>query len=161
MHRRVLIGLGSNIGDSVVMVQRAMIELERSFLARPQRSRLWSTEPVGFRDQPPFVNAAMIGTSDLSARAIHDRCKEIEQQLGRTQRERWREREIDIDVIMIEDEVYDEDDIHIPHLRMAERRFVLVPSYEIASILVCPRTGKSIEQLLSDCPDTSTVDVLV
>lgn len=161
VHRRVLIGLGSNIGDSVALVQRAMRELERSFLTRPQRSRLWSTEPVGFRDQPPFVNAAMIGTSDLTAREIHDRCKEIEQQLGRTQRERWREREIDIDVIVIEGEVYDEDDIHIPHMRMADRRFVLVPSYEIASLLICPRTGKSIEQLLADCPDTSTVDALM
>lgn len=160
MHRRVLIGLGSNIGDSAAMVRRAMLELERSFLARPQRSRLWKTEPVGFLDQPAFVNAAIIGTTDLSARAIHDSCKEIEQMLGRTQRERWREREIDIDVIMIENEVFDEDDIHIPHARMADRRFVLVPCFEIASSLVCPRSGNTIDQLLSSCPDTSTVDVL-
>ena len=160
MQRRVLIGLGSNIGDSVAMVQRAMLELERSFLQRPQRSRLWRTEPVGYRDQPVFVNAAMIGVSDLPPRAIHDTCKTIEQQLGRTQRERWREREIDIDVILIEDEVFDEDGIHIPHERMAERRFVLVPSFEIASVLVCPRTGHTIEQLLAACTDTSTVDVV-
>jgi 2-amino-4-hydroxy-6-hydroxymethyldihydropteridine diphosphokinase len=160
VQRRVLIGLGSNIGDSATMVQRAMLELERSFLHRPQRSRLWQTEPVGFRDQPAFVNAAIIGTTGLTARAIHDHCKAIELQLGRTQRERWREREIDIDVIIIEDEVFDDDGIHIPHERMAERRFVLVPSYEIASTLVCPRSGMTIEQLLAACPDTSTVDVV-
>jgi len=158
--RRVLIGLGSNIGDSVAMVQRAMVELERSFLTRPQRSRLWRTEPVGYVDQPQFVNGAMIGTSDLAAREIHDRCKAIEQMLGRTQRERWREREIDIDVIFIEGEVFDDDGIHIPHERMSERRFVLVPSFEIASTLVCPRSGQTIEQLLAVCSDTSTVDVV-
>ena len=161
MHRRVLIGLGSNIGDSAAMVQRAMLELERSFLQRPQRSRLWSTEPVGFLDQPRFVNAAIIGSSNLSAREIHDRCKAIEADLGRTKRERWREREIDIDVIVIEGEVFDEDGIHIPHERMAERRFVLVPSFEIASTLICPRSGSTIEQLLAACTDTSTVDVVV
>ncbi len=160
MERRVLIGLGSNIGDSAAMVRSAMLELERSFLARPQRSRLWRTEPVGFTDQPAFINAAIVGTSDLGAREIHDRCKEIEQFLGRKRRERWREREIDIDVIMIEGEVFDEDGIHIPHERMADRRFVLVPSFEVASLLLCPRSGQTIEQLLSDCRDRSTVEVV-
>jgi 2-amino-4-hydroxy-6-hydroxymethyldihydropteridine diphosphokinase len=115
---------------------------------------------VGYVDQPQFVNGAMIGTSDLAAREIHDRCKAIEQMLGRTQRERWREREIDIDVIIIEGEVFDDDGIHIPHERMSERRFVLVPSFEIASTLVCPRSGQTIEQLLAVCSDTSTVDVV-
>lgn len=160
MERRVLIGLGSNIGDSAAMVRSAMLELERSFLARPQRSRLWRTEPVGFTDQPPFMNAAIIGSSNLGAREIHDRCKAIEQLLGRKHRERWREREIDIDVIMIEGEVFDEDGIHIPHERMADRRFVLVPSFEVASQLQCPRSGQTIEQLLTDCRDTSTVEVV-
>lgn len=154
---RVLLSLGSNIGNSREMVRTAMAEIERTILFNTQRSQLWLTDPVGYTDQPPFINAAIVGTCDVSAQEIHDRCKEIENRLGRQQRERWREREIDIDVILVGDVVVDEGDLHIPHARMEERRFVLAPCQEIAPEMVSPRSGKSIAELLESCPDSSSV----
>lgn len=156
---RVLLSLGSNIGNSREMVRSAMTEIERTILFDTLRSHLWLTDPVGYTDQPPFINAAIVGSCDLSAQEIHDRCKDIENRLGRQQRERWREREIDIDVILVGDVIVDDGDLHIPHARMEERRFVLAPCQEIAPEMVSPRTGKTIEELLNVCPDTSSVAI--
>ncbi|MBK9183919.1 MAG: 2-amino-4-hydroxy-6-hydroxymethyldihydropteridine diphosphokinase [Ignavibacteria bacterium] len=156
---RVLLSLGSNIGNSREMVRAAMTEIERTILSDTLRSQMWLTDPVGYTDQPPFINAAIVGSSDLSAQEIHDRCKNIENQLGRQQRERWREREIDIDVILVGDVIVDDGHLQIPHARMEERRFVLAPCQEIAPEMVSPRTGMSIGELLNVCPDTSSVAI--
>ncbi|HLP28120.1 MAG TPA: 2-amino-4-hydroxy-6-hydroxymethyldihydropteridine diphosphokinase [Candidatus Didemnitutus sp.] len=156
---QVLLSLGSNIGDSRAMVRRAMLEIERSILTDTRRSHLWLTDPVGYTDQPPFINAAIVGACEHTAQEIHDRCKEIEVALGRRQRERWREREIDIDVILVGMEIIDEGELHIPHARMEERRFVLAPCHEIAPDMISPRSGKTITELLAQCPDDSAVVV--
>lgn len=157
MSARVLLSLGSNIGDSRENVRAAMAAIERDILTDVKRSSLWSTEPVGYTEQPDFINAAITGYSSLSCRQIRDRCKEIETALGRAKRERWREREIDIDVILVGDEIIDDDDLHVPHARMAERRFVLAPCNEIAPDMISPRSKNTIAELLEQCVDTSSV----
>jgi len=154
---RVLLSLGSNIGDSQAMIRSAMAAIERDILRDTKRSKLWITEPVGYTDQPMFVNAAIVGFSDLSPIEIYAHCKSIEVELGRQQRERWREREIDIDVILVGSEEYHDVNLDIPHARMAERKFVLAPCNEIAPQMISPQSNLSIAELLAKCPDTSSV----
>lgn len=153
----VILSLGSNLGDSRVVVSRAMDLIAARLLSNSVRSSLYVTEPVGYVDQPPFINSAICGTSNLNAHEIVDVCNAIELELGRTRGERWREREIDIDVILVGDVVIDDEDLHVPHMSMADRRFVLVPCAEIAPDVVCPRTGLTIARLLENCPDTADV----
>ncbi|MCX6140483.1 MAG: 2-amino-4-hydroxy-6-hydroxymethyldihydropteridine diphosphokinase [Candidatus Kapabacteria bacterium] len=157
MPSRVLLSLGSNIGNSRENIRVAMTAIERDILTNTTRSSLWLTEPVGYTAQPDFINAAIVGFSHLTCVQIRDRCKEIESELGRAQRERWREREIDIDVILVGDEIIDEDDLHVPHARMEERRFVLAPCNEVAPDMISPRSKKSIAELLFRCTDNSSV----
>ncbi len=160
MARRVLLSLGSNLGDPRSMIRAAMDAIERDVLTDVTRSSLWSTEPVGYRDQPRFVNAAIVGTTTRTASEVHAACKAIETDLGRRQRERWREREIDIDVILVADEVVEDGSLIIPHPRMAERRFVLAPCAEIAPDMRSPVHQRTITELLAVCPDTSDVERL-
>ncbi|MEN9282476.1 MAG: 2-amino-4-hydroxy-6-hydroxymethyldihydropteridine diphosphokinase [Bacteroidota bacterium] len=152
MHQ-VLLSLGANLGDPRAMLERAIAIIASEVLTDVRSSPLYSTAPVGVEDQPPFINAAVVGFTTASARAIHDACKHIEQQLGRQHRERWHEREIDIDVILVGATILDDDDVHIPHLRFHERRFVLQPACDLAPAAICPRTGKTLAELLTVCPD--------
>ncbi len=153
MHQ-VLLSLGANLGNPRETISRAIDLIAQRLLADVCASAFYETAPVGITDQPVFINAAVVGTSFATAQQIHDACKQIEKELGRQHRERWHQREIDIDVILVGDCIYDEHDVHIPHPRMHERRFVLVPACEVAPDMVCPRTDKPLSQLLTECTDT-------
>lgn len=152
----VLLSLGANLGDPVKTITKAAELIGRNLLSDLRLSALYRTAPVGVTDQPDFVNCAIAGRSESSARQIHDACKEIERLLGRKPRARWHEREIDIDVILVGDVIYDEADIHIPHLRFPERQFVLQPACDLLPDAVCPRSGKTLQQLLAECPDVTS-----
>jgi len=149
----VLLSLGANLGDPIATLSNAIELLQKNVLDDVHVSPFYETEPVGVTDQPRFINVAVTGTSDASARQIHDACKDLELYLGRQQRQRWHEREIDIDVILVGNSILDDEDVHIPHLRMHERRFVLQPSCDLVPDAVCPRTGKPLSQLLLECTD--------
>jgi 2-amino-4-hydroxy-6-hydroxymethyldihydropteridine diphosphokinase len=138
------IGLGSNLGDRVANVRRALAEVEPA-----RASRLLETDPVGYVDQPRFVNAVALVETDLAPRGLLDRLLEIERDLGRTRDgPRFGPRTIDLDLLLYDDLVLDEPGLTIPHPRMHERRFVLEPLAEIAPGLVVPGHGP-IGQLLA------------
>jgi 2-amino-4-hydroxy-6-hydroxymethyldihydropteridine diphosphokinase len=138
------IGLGSNLGDRVANVRRALDELRPA-----STSRLVETDPVGYLDQPRFVNAVALVGTDLAPRALLDRLLGIECDLGRTRDgPRFGPRTIDLDLLLYDDLVLDEPGLTIPHPRMHERRFVLEPLAEIAPGLVVPGHGP-IGQLLA------------
>ena len=153
MHQ-VLLSLGANLGNPIETLTKAVKLIEKHVLQDMRVSSFYETAPVGFLEQPAFINIAVTGTSDAAPFHIHAACKDIECKLGRQQREQWHEREIDIDVILVGDMIYDVDDVHIPHLRMHERMFVLLPACEVAPDMVCPRTDKPLSQLLAECTDT-------
>jgi 2-amino-4-hydroxy-6-hydroxymethyldihydropteridine diphosphokinase len=111
------------------------------------RSSLYETAPVGETDQPPFLNNAVGVETVLSPRELLAVIKEIEKIIGRTPTYRWGPREIDIDILLYDDLVINEPGLTIPHPRMHERAFVLVPLSEIAPIAVHPVLGKSIGTL--------------
>lgn len=156
----VVLSLGSNIGPRKRRLRDAVRSIAGNILSDVRCSSVYETDPVGYTDQPAFLNLALVGETTLSAPDLHEACKQLEVVQGRQHRERWREREIDIDVIIYGDEQIANESLTIPHPHLAERRFVLQPIVEIAPEVVDPNTGCTFAELLTICLDTSGVRVV-
>jgi len=144
----VAIALGSNLGDRKANLELAR-EYLRPFLTEYRASSTYETEPVGVPGpQPLFLNAAVVGRTELSARALLEKLLEIEQQAGRTRPSPGAARTLDLDLILFGAEIVNEADLVVPHPRFRERRFVLEPIAECAPDLKDPVTGKTVEELL-------------
>jgi 2-amino-4-hydroxy-6-hydroxymethyldihydropteridine diphosphokinase len=127
------VGLGSNVGDRLENLRHAVTLLAATDgIEVAVTSAVYETDPLG-PPQPDFLNAAAELRTTLSAQDLLARFKQIEAEIGRTGSERWGPREIDIDLLTYGDESIDTDDLRVPHPRMGERAFVLVPLSEIAA----------------------------
>jgi 2-amino-4-hydroxy-6-hydroxymethyldihydropteridine diphosphokinase len=128
------IGIGSNVGDREGFVRRAVEELRRADgVEVTGASSLYETSPVGGPPQRSFVNAVVRLDTSLDARALFETLKEVERRLGRVpEGMRWGPRVADLDLLLFDDEKVSEPDLEIPHPRMGERRFVLVPLLEVS-----------------------------
>ncbi len=143
------IGLGANLGDRMETLRAAVEELAREpgFLLRGT-SRVYETEPVG-PPQPRYLNAVVrIGTL-LSPRVTLRRLLEIEELLGRVRREHWGSREIDLDLLLYGDRIVAEGALRVPHPRLHERAFALVPLAEIAPDAHHPQMARTAAELLA------------
>ncbi len=150
---------GSNLGDRKANLERAFAALQKAG-AKPKRiSSLFETEPVGFREQPWFLNAALEVETDLSPLGLLDVCLAIEVAEGRVRSFRNAPRTLDLDILLYGDRVMEDSRLVIPHPRLAERRFVLEPLAQLAPDLLHPVLKKSIRSLLESCPDSSTVRI--
>ncbi|MBI2854655.1 MAG: 2-amino-4-hydroxy-6-hydroxymethyldihydropteridine diphosphokinase [Chloroflexi bacterium] len=150
------LGLGSNIGDREDNINKAL-RLICQRVAVEKVSSLYESEPWGYHDQPDFLNAVCRTTTNLSPRELLALAKEIERSLGRKPRFRNAPRPIDIDILLYENMVIVEADLVIPHPRMVERAFVLVPLAEIAPEAVHPQEGKTVEELAAKVKDKDKV----
>ena len=140
---RAYVGLGGNLGDRAGML-RAALELlaAESGVEVAAVSAFRETDPVGFADQPRFLNAAAAVETELSARWLLDRLLAIEVRLGRSREgPRFGPRTIDLDLLVFGDEVIDEPGLTVPHPRLHERLFALEPLAEIDPELVLPGLG--------------------
>jgi 2-amino-4-hydroxy-6-hydroxymethyldihydropteridine diphosphokinase len=127
---RAAIGIGSNLGDPRANVRRALRALER--IGRvAAHSRLYRSKPWGVAEQPDFCNAVALLDTELEPRALLERLKSLERELGRLPSERWGPRAIDLDILTYESRRVDEPDLQIPHARLYERAFALVPLAEL------------------------------
>lgn len=134
MSVRAYLGLGSNLGDRLANLQRAVDLLAAQVeLAVIRSSRVFETEPVGGSPQPDYLNAVVEVETDLSARDLLHACRDVEAALGRVREERWGPRAIDLDILTYGDEEIDDRDLTIPHPRMLERGFVLVPLLDLGA----------------------------
>ena len=131
MKHTVLIALGTNLDDRLQNLQTALEKL-RSFIDIQRRSSIYETEPWGYSEQPPFLNQVILGTSELGAEALLGALKDIEADMGRRPTFRYGPRLIDLDLLFYDDLVWHTGDLIIPHPRLQERPFVLVPLAEIA-----------------------------
>ena len=154
----IAFSIGANLGDRLLSMKRA-ISLLSEAITDLQCSSVYETEPVGYNDQPVFLNCAICGYTDKSPEYIIEICKRIEYIIGRQLRPKWHEREIDIDIVLFEDCILDSKDIAIPHPRMHLRAFVLQPLSEISPDRIHPVLKKNIKQLLSECTDTAEIKV--
>jgi len=134
------IGLGSNVGERTSFVRSAVEELNATEgIHVTATSSLYETSPIGGPPQRSFVNAVARIETTLEARALLEICKGIEQKLGRdTSGMRWGPRVIDLDIELYGDEKISEPDLEIPHPRLNQRRFVLIPLLEIDRDLTDP-----------------------
>lgn len=158
--RRFYIGLGSNIGDSKCMIERALGAIEGKGLGEVVvTSSLYLTEPVGDKDQPWFINAVAIIEAECEPASFLDELKKIELELGR-KRENERKygpRTIDLDIIFVDNQIIEEEGLKVPHPRMPERRFVLEPLAEIDPDFRHPVLKKTIKELLVELKDSHKV----
>ncbi|WP_261381648.1 2-amino-4-hydroxy-6-hydroxymethyldihydropteridine diphosphokinase [Paenibacillus cremeus] len=129
---RAYLGLGSNMGDRERYLQEALRLLqEHPDVWITEQSGIYETDPVGFVDQDPFLNKVVQVGTTLSAEQLFQRMLEVEQALGRKREVRWGPRTIDLDMLLFGDLLQDRPDLILPHPRMMERAFVLVPLIEI------------------------------
>jgi len=124
------IGIGANLGNAVHTVQIALSELNR-YGRVVRTSSLYETKPWGVKNQPDFINAAALLETALTPRELLGELKKLEAELGREQTYRWGPRVVDFDILAYDDCTIDEPDLVVPHPRMHERAFVLVPLAEI------------------------------
>lgn len=147
---KAFVGLGANLGARERTLRRAVELLAASpgidVLAV---STLRETDPVGYADQPPFLNGAVALATDLSPRDLLGRLLEVERELGRVRGEgpRFGPRVVDLDLLLYGERVVEEPGLTVPHPRLAERRFVLEPLHELDPELTLP-DGRRVADLL-------------
>jgi 2-amino-4-hydroxy-6-hydroxymethyldihydropteridine diphosphokinase len=153
----VFLGLGSNVGDRDAMLDRAMERLAaRAFRLTGSSSR-YETEPVGGPPQDWYLNMVVRGETRLSPEDLLVACLEIERELGRVRALANGPRSLDVDILLYGDAVRNAPTLTLPHPRLHQRLFVLVPLSELDPDARHPLLGLTAAQLRERCPDTSRV----
>lgn len=149
--------LGSNLGKKKEQINTAVELIGERIGKVTALSSFYETEPWGFDSDDLFLNMAVEITTLLSPEEVIRKTSQIEDQCGRKRSDVYSSRTLDIDILFYDDVVLDKDDLKIPHPRLQERRFVLVPMAEIAPELVHPVFRKTMRELLQGCPDQKGV----
>jgi 2-amino-4-hydroxy-6-hydroxymethyldihydropteridine diphosphokinase len=151
MKSTAYVGLGANLGDREGSLRRALVLLaEETGIVVAAVSTFRETEPVGYLDQPRFVNAAARLETELTPRGLLAALLEVERKLGRDRSgPRFGPRKVDLDLLLFDELELDEEGLTVPHPRLHERAFVLEPLAELAPGLVVPGRGP-VERLLAE-----------
>jgi 2-amino-4-hydroxy-6-hydroxymethyldihydropteridine diphosphokinase len=133
------LALGSNLGDRLATLQRAVDLLAERDVRAVESSRVWETDPVGGpSEQPAFLNAVIRAKTDLDPKALLGAALDVEAALGRIRTQRWGPRTIDIDVLLYDEVILDEPGLTVPHPRMCDRAFVVLPLLDLDPDPVLP-----------------------
>jgi 2-amino-4-hydroxy-6-hydroxymethyldihydropteridine diphosphokinase len=140
--RRVVLALGSNLGDRLELLQGAVDALaDTPGLRLLGVSPVYETDPVGGPDQPDYLNAVVVAEGQHSPRTLLERALAVENAFDRVREVRWGPRTLDVDVVAVGDLVVREPDLEVPHPRAAERAFVLVPWLDVDAAAELPGAG--------------------
>ncbi len=158
MFAKVVLILGGNLGDREELINRAVKSIaEKNPLIL--NSALYETQAWGDVAQGNFLNQVIQIETSLSPEKLLGQIQQIEEKLGRKRTVTWGDRTMDIDILYFGDEVIDTPELTIPHRLIQERRFVLVPLFEILPDMIHPLLYKSNRALLEDCQDSSEVNI--
>jgi 2-amino-4-hydroxy-6-hydroxymethyldihydropteridine diphosphokinase len=147
----VYLSVGSNLGDRRRNLTRAVKAIAGlAGISDIRVSSIYETEPVGYRDQPFFLNIGLVMAVRCKPGELLDRLMEVEADLGRVRGKPGGPRTIDIDILFFGSRVLDEEGLTVPHPRIEERGFVLAPLVELDPELVHPRTGIGLKRMLSE-----------
>ena len=154
----VYLSLGSNLGDRLRFLKKAIKKINASDEVSVKKiSPVYETEPKGTRNQGWFLNLAIQLHTSLDPFSLLEYLSGVEDGIGRTREEKWGAREIDIDILLYDDRTVSSDRLTIPHPRMHERKFVLLPLEQIAPGLIHPLSKRSVRELIESCEDDSVV----
>jgi len=157
---QAFIALGTNIEPRETHFIKALELLTDHDKLRIEKiSSIYETDPVGYEDQADFLNMVVSVETEFSAEELLVYCQSVENELGRERSIRFGPRTIDLDILLYNHENIKMDRLEIPHPRMHERAFVLVPLGEVAPEVELPGTGKSVQQLLAELPDEEKAGV--
>ena len=145
------------MGDRKAFLAKAVTEIGKNIGKITEKSRLYETQAWGQTNQPDFMNQAVEVETTLSPQATLKKILDIETAMGRVRGEKWAERTIDIDILLFENTIVNEPDLQIPHPRLAERNFALVPLMEIAGEVEHPVLKMNIEDIYFESTDTLDV----
>lgn len=154
---KTFLSLGSNLGDREGFIDKAKALIAQRIAPIEDSSSIYETEPWGDTNQGYFLNQIIRINTDVKPELLLLTILEIERSLGRIRNRRNGPRSIDIDILLIGNRIINSPDLIIPHPRMIDRKFVLIPLVEIAKEIKHPTFNKSMKELLSQCKDISYV----
>jgi 2-amino-4-hydroxy-6-hydroxymethyldihydropteridine diphosphokinase len=156
------LGLGGNLGDPLAAFCRTRQKLSAHPAIRDCRSSpLYQTPPVGGpADQPDYLNAALIFKTDLAAAELLTLCLTLEQAEGRERKEHWGARTLDIDLLLFGEQQITENGLEVPHPRLMERQFVLLPLVALTPALQHPVSGVGMQRQLEMLPHIENIKIL-
>lgn len=157
MHAVYLV-LGSNLGDRMGYLEKALLAIENQVGEVLQRSSVYRTASWGRTELPEYLNQVLQVQTALAPQDLLRHLQQIEAELKRTREEKWGSRTIDIDILFYDSDQVSEPNLIIPHPLLQERRFVLEPLMELAPTLVHPVLGQTVGELYSHLQDTLIVE---
>jgi 2-amino-4-hydroxy-6-hydroxymethyldihydropteridine diphosphokinase len=158
MINQLFLSLGGNLGNTREIFEGAYPLIEKKIGKISVYSSIYKTEAWGPIPQADFLNQVILVSTTLPPQACLIEMLAIEKEFGRERKERWGPRTLDLDILYYSDVTIAEDDLTVPHPRIADRKFILTPLAEIAPFYVDPTSGKSMVELLDSCTDSSQVN---
>lgn len=156
---KIYLSLGSNLGDRINFLEKAIGEISLQIGTPTSRSSFYETEPWGNSNQQNFINCIIEAATSLNPVLIMNAILEIEKNLGRQRNGKWQARTIDIDILFYGNQIISLPGIHVPHVQIQNRRFILEPLSEIAPYYIHPVLNKTTIRLLEECKDSCKVQL--